>query len=302
MANSFKANQETIAKIIEYYKDLQDENITSNISIYFKASCKDFTVLIYSTGTVLFQGKKAKEELARWTVLDEEQLSFNLEYEQIVDDEVDHIGSDEVGCGDYFGPIVVTSAFVNKENYHYLVDIGVKDSKKLTDEKIKELANLIKDKVTSVTFVLSNEKYNEIYGNNSYNLNKVKAYLHNFVLHKLTSKLDFNGPVIVDQFCEKNTYFNYLKDYKTNEIQQGITFTTKAESKYIAVACASILARNRFIEEIEKIRNETGYDIPLGASDRVDQVAKQILEEKGMDYLSKYVKLHFKNTNKIQEM
>lgn len=302
MANSFKANQETIAKIIEYYRYLQDENISNNTSIYFKASCKDFTVLIYSTGTVLFQGKKAKEELKRWTILDEEQLSFDLEYEQTIDDEVDHIGSDEVGCGDYFGPIVVTSAYVKKENYHYLVDIGVKDSKKLTDEKIKELANLIKDKVTSVTFVLSNEKYNEIYGNNSYNLNKVKAYLHNFVLYKLTSKLDFKGQVIIDQFCEKNTYFNYLKDYKNDEIQKDITFTTKAESKYIAVACASILARNRFIEEIEKIRNETGYDIPLGAGEHVDQIAKQILDEKGIDFLRKYVKLHFKNTEKIKEM
>lgn len=302
MANSFKANQETIAKIIEYYRYLQDENISNNTSIYFKASCKDFTVLIYSTGTVLFQGKKAKEELKRWTILDEEQLSFDLEYEQTIDDEVDHIGSDEVGCGDYFGPIVVTSAYVKKENYHYLVDIGVKDSKKLTDEKIKELANLIKDKVTSVTFVLSNEKYNEIYGNNSYNLNKVKAYLHNFVLYKLTSKLDFKGQVIIDQFCEKNTYFNYLKDYKNDGIQKDITFTTKAESKYIAVACASILARNRFIEEIEKIRNETGYDIPLGAGEHVDQIAKQILDEKGIDFLRKYVKLHFKNTEKIKEM
>lgn len=302
MANSFKANQETIAKIIEYYRYLQDENISNNTSIYFKASCKDFTVLIYSTGTVLFQGKKAKEELKRWTILDEEQLSFDLEYEQTIDDEVDHIGSDEVGCGDYFGPIVVTSAYVKKENYHYLVDIGVKDSKKLTDEKIKELANLIKDKVTSVTFVLSNEKYNEIYGNNSYNLNKVKAYLHNFVLYKLTSKLDFKGQVIIDQFCEKNTYFNYLKDYKNDGIQKDITFTTKAESKYIAVACASILARNRFIEEIEKIRKETGYDIPLGAGEHVDQIAKQILDEKGIDFLRKYVKLHFKNTEKIKEM
>lgn len=301
MANSFKADQETIAKIIEYYKYLQDENITSNTSVYFKASCKDFTVLIYSNGTVLFQGKKAKEELERWTIFDGEQLSFDEEYENIIDDEVDHIGSDEVGCGDYFGPIVVTSAYVKKEDYHFLVDIGVKDSKKLNDEKIKELAKIIKEKVKSVTFVLSNEKYNEIHGN-SYNLNKVKAYLHNFVLHKLTSSINFDGKVVIDQFCEKNTYFNYLKDYKTKEIQENITFTTKAESKYIAVACASIIARDRFIEEIDKIKKETGYDIPLGANDHVDEVAKQIMDEKGFEYLSKYIKVHFKNTEKIKQM
>lgn len=300
MANSFKADISTIEKIIEYYKDLQDETVNTNI--YFKASCKQFSVIIYSNNTVLFQGKNAKDELARWTVLDDEQLSINLEYEEVIDDEVDHIGSDEVGCGDYFGPVVVTSCFVKKENYHYLVDIGVKDSKKLSDEKVRELAKLIKDKVQSATFVLTNKKYNEIHSNNVYNLNKIKAYLHNFVLHKLTSKLDFKGRVVIDKFCEENKYFNYLKDYKTKDIQKDITFTIKAESKYIAVACASIIARDTFLNEIDKIKQETGYNIILGASSEVDKLAKQILDEKGMDYLSNYVKLHFKNTEKIKQM
>lgn len=300
MANSFKADITTIEKIIEYYKYLQVE--TSNINVYFKASCKQFSVTIYSNNTVLFQGKEAIKELERWTVLDCEQPSLDLEYEEIIDDEVDHIGSDEVGCGDYFGPVVVTSCFVSKENYHYLVDIGVKDSKKLTDSKVKELAKLIKDKVTSVTFVLTNKKYNEIHNNSAYNLNKIKAYLHNFVLYKLRSKIDFKGKIVVDQFCEENTYFNYLKDYKTQDIQKNITFTTKAESKYIAVSCASIIARERFLEEIDRIKNETGYNIVLGAGNEVDKLAKQILDEKGFEYLSNYVKLHFKNTEKIKQM
>ena len=300
MANSFKADISTIEKIIEYYKYLQVE--TSNINVYFKASCKQFSVTIYSNNTVLFQGKEADTELKRWTVLEYEQPTLDLEYEEIIDDEVDHIGSDEVGCGDYFGPVVVTSCYVSKENYHYLVDIGVKDSKKLTDEKVKELAKLIKDKVQSVTFILTNKKYNEIHNNSAYNLNKIKAYLHNFVLYKLRNKINFDGKIVVDQFCEENTYFNYLKDYKTKDIQTGITFTTKAESKYIAVACASIIARDTFLNEIEKIKEETGYNILLGANSEVDKLAKKILDEKGMDYLSNYVKLHFKNTDKIKQM
>ena len=300
MANSFKADLNTVAKLIEYYKDLQDEVVPTNV--YFKATCKDFTVLIYSTNTVLFQGKKAKEELSRWVEIEEEVEQLNFDFIEEIDDDIDHVGSDEVGCGDYFGPIVVSSAFVKKEDYQYLVDIGIKDSKKLTDEKVKELADKIKDKVISATFVLSNQKYNEIHSSNVYNLNKIKAYLHNFVLNKLTTKLNFKGLVVVDQFCPETTYYNYLKDYKTKDIQENITFTTKAESKYIAVACASIIARDTFLKEIDKIKEESGYDIILGASDKVDRLAKQILDEKGEEFLSKYVKLHFKNTEKIKQM
>ena len=301
MANSFKADIKTIENIIEYYKDLQDETINTNI--YFKASCKEFCVIIYSNNTVFFQGKKAKEELAKWTILEDEQQSLNLEFsEEIIDDEIDHIGSDEVGCGDYFGPVVVASCYVKKENYQYLLDIGVKDSKKLTDEKVKELAKLIKDKVQSATFILTNKKYNEIHNQNVYNLNKIKAFLHNFVLYKLSTSLNFKGKIVVDQFCDEKTYYNYLKDYKTKDIQRYITFTTKAESKYIAVACASIIARDTFLNEIEKMKEETGYNILLGANSEVDKLAKKILDEKGIDYLSNYVKLHFKNTEKIKLM
>ena len=285
MSNSFKANLKQVEQIIEYYKEYQDEVTPTNI--YFNASTGDFSVLIYSNYTVLFQGKKASEEASKWI----EITSVSSTYLNT------HIGSDEVGCGDYFGPIVVSSALVNKADIQYLLDIGVKDSKLLNDEKIKELAPIVLSKVKSATFVLSNRKYNEI--RDGYNLNKVKAYLHNFVLSKLVKLTKFNDKIVVDQFCSKDLYYNYLGDYKRNDIVDNITFETKAESKYIAVACASIIARYTFLNEIEKLKEKTGYNILLGADSKVDLLARKILLEKGLDYLKNIVKLHFKNTEKI---
>lgn len=287
MANSFKANLQLIEQIIEYYRELESE--TANENIYFKATGDGFTLLIYSNYTVLFQGKNANEEINKW-----------IDKPEII--KIDHIGSDEVGCGDYFGPIVVCACLVRKEDYEYLLDLGVKDSKQLNDTKIKAIAPLIMEKIQSVTFTLTNEKYNKIHENNAYNLNKIKAYLHNFVLFKLTQKNTDINEVIVDQFCSEELYYKYLNDYKTKDVFKNITFTTKAESKYLAVACASIIARYTFINEIDKIAKEIGQEIILGANEKVDALAKKILDEKGIDYLSKYVKLHFKNTERIMTM
>ena len=139
MSNSFKADLNQVKQIIEYYSDHQKE--VNQTNIYFKASTDDFSVLIYSNLTVLFQGKKATEEYRKWNKIEESE-SINLDT---------HMGSDEVGCGDYFGPIVVSAALVEKDDIQYLLDIGVKDSKQLNDAKIKEIAPLIISKIKSAT-------------------------------------------------------------------------------------------------------------------------------------------------------
>lgn len=300
MSNSFKTNENQLKELIEYYNEYQDLNVL-NESILFKAKTDTFSVIIYKTLTVLFQGKDAQIEFNRWN--DNQQLELELDLEknkngdEIVEDFIDHIGSDEVGCGDYFGPVVVCCAYVKKENYEYLKSIGIKDSKQLSDEKIIQLADKIIKKIPVAYFVLSNKKYNEMI-EKGFNLNKIKAYLHNHVLYNLVKTHKFDGKIVLDQFCNETLYYQYLKELKNN-IQSGIHFTTKAENKYIAVACASIVARYIFLEKIKEIENEIGEKIILGANENVNLLAKKIYENKGMDYLSLYVKKHFKNTNKI---
>lgn len=284
MSNSFKATSKQINDIVNYYQSYAIA--ANNINIHFKARIEKCSVIIYSNGTVLFQGQNANIEYRKW--------QNNNENEQILS----HIGSDEVGCGDYFGPIVVCAAFVKDTDYYYLKSIGVKDSKQLNDKMIVEMASLIKSKIQYATFTLTNKKYNELY-NKNYNLNKIKAYLHNYVLYNLTKKVNFNKKVVVDQFCSQDLYYKYLADYKTKEIVNNIQFETKAENKYLAVACASIIARDLFLNEIANMKQETGYDILLGANSKVDDLAKKMLEQHNLDYMKNYVKLNFKNTQKI---
>lgn len=204
------------------------------------------------------------------------------------------IGSDEVGTGDYFGPIVVCACYVTKENIPFLEELGVKDSKKLTDEKILEVVPKFIKKIPYECMILSNKEYNEKYTENM-NMNKIKAVLHNKVLMKMTNKFKADY-VVVDQFAQPYVYYNYLKD--TNYVK-NITFMTKAEDKCLSVACASLISRYVFLKEFDKLGNSIGMFLIKGASDKVDDMGKKIVEKYGQNKLKEVAKLNFKNTEKI---
>lgn len=138
------------------------------------------------------------------------------------------IGSDEVGTGDYFGPIVVTSSFVDKENISWLEDLGVKDSKKLTDDKIMEIVPKIIKKIPYETMIFSNKEYNDRYSKDI-NLNKIKAILHNKVLSKLIQRCPNYDYIVVDEFAKPYVYYSYLKD--SPNVVKNITFMTKEKIK-----------------------------------------------------------------------
>ena len=129
-------------------------------------------------------------------------------------------------------------------------------------------------------------------------MNKIKAILHNKVLYNLSSKIDNYDYIIVDQFAEKYVYYNYLKD--TQNVVKNITFLTKGENKHLSVACASLISRYIFIKEFEKLSKNIKIDLPKGAGNNVDLVAKQICDKYGFDKLKEIAKLNFKNTEKIK--
>ena len=283
MNKSFIADKSLITNIINYYWSFKEENTNNNF--LFKAKMPDCSLIIYSNGRVYFQGINAENEYLKW----QENIADESHY-------FSHIGSDEVGCGDYLAPIVVCCCYVKKENINYLKEIGVKDSKMLSDETILKLAPLIKSKVNYAYFILTNKKYNEI--TNEYNMNKIKAYLHNFVIAQLVKKINYHGPIVIDKFCDENLYYNYLKSY-SNDIVRNIIFECKAENKYIGVACGSILARNIFLNEIKKLNQQLNCTIPLGAGNNVDAFALEMLQKNGPSFLENYAKINFKNTSKI---
>ncbi len=302
----FKVSDNLKDKIIDYYKDMRKEK-TPPYAI-FQAMEEDTTVTLYESGKIMFQGTSADIDANIWIDLEKKLNNRVINYDgsetKVQEKRTDildmaTIGSDEVGTGDYFGPIVVTATFVKREDFEFLLDLGVKDSKKLDDNKIINIAPQIMKKIPYVTTILDNKTYNEHYNKNN-NMNKLKAILHNKALYELKNKNNFNyAKIVVDEFCSPDNYYQYLEQVP-NKVQY-ITFMTKAEDKVLSVACASIISRYTFLRKMDELSDSIHIPLPKGASENVDKVAKEIVDEYGFDKLKDIAKLNFKNTEKIKD-
>ena len=307
---TLKVSKNTQEKMIEYFQDKKRPK-TPPYAV-FQADEADTVVTLYESGKVVFQGISADIDAAMWKQM-EQKLNPGKKVEEkkagekkkekketYVDPKIYHsssIGSDEVGTGDYFGPIVVTASFVAKENIPFLEELGVKDSKKMSDEQIMEIVPKIIQKIPYQSMILNNHEYNEKYSEDI-NMNKIKAILHNKVLLKMTKQNVNYEHVIVDEFAKSYIYFNYLR--KVPEVVRNITFLTKGEDKSLAVACASLISRYIFIKEFDKLSQSLGISLPKGAGVKVDEVGRQIVEKYGFEKLKEVAKLNFKNTEKIK--
>lgn len=285
-----RVNDETKRKMQEFYQDKIREK-TPPYAI-FQADYEDTVITLYESGKCLFQGTSADVDASMWTVLEKnDKNGENIYYN------VTSVGSDEVGTGDYFGPIVVTASLVKKEDIPFLENLKVKDSKKLTDEKIKEIVPQIIKKIKYKSIILTNQEYNQKY-NSETNMNKIKAIMHNkaisSLLENIDEKLDY---IIIDEFARENRYYKYLSDVK-NPVK-GITFMTKAEDKNLSVAVSSIISRYLFLEEFEKICTTYHIPLPKGAGANVDIIGEELVEKYGKDILNKVAKKNFANTKRI---
>lgn len=208
-----------------------------------------------------------------------------------------HIGTDESGKGDYFGPLVIAGVYVTNQKEQLLSEIGVRDSKSNSDNKNKELAKKILDIVggSNISVVcIGPERYNELYKEMGSNLNKVLGWGHARVIENLLSNCSCEN-VIADQFGDESIIENALMK---NGKQVSLLQTPKGE-RDIGVAAASILARARFLDELEKIQNNLGITISKGVNPAVEEAAKKIFVSGGLEQLRCFVKLHFKTTQKI---
>ena len=294
----------------EFLKD--DIRVKTPPYAVFQADDADTVITVYESGKAVFQGKDADLSSNFW-IEREKYLNPNKKLDVTNSDNKEtkkddiyidpkiynssSIGSDEVGTGDYFGPIVVTASYVKKDDIPFLEELGVKDSKKLTDEKILNIVPQIIKRIPYESFILTNSEYNK-YSDN-YNMNKIKAILHNKVLLKMKNngyKYDY---IIVDEFSKKYVYFSYLKE--SSNVVTDITFLTKGESRHLAVAVSSLISRYIFIKEFSKLSNDLKVLLPKGASTSVDDTAVKIVNMYGFDKLKECAKLNFKNTEKIKE-
>jgi ribonuclease HIII len=294
----FTINDKYLEKMREYYKQIQVESNNSAYKYLFKTD--KLTISVFHTLKVMFQGEQALNEYNKWAVM------LNLEPMEAESQITDYnnqyfplsvIGSDEVGTGDFFGPVVVCAAYVTPSDYPFLEDLDIKDSKKLTDKQIRFIGEKLVNHISHHVLVTNNEKYNELI-DKGFNLNKIKAYLHNHALKKLVVKHPKYQKIIVDKFCSEENYFEYLN---TEETIKDIDFLIQAESVHKAVAVAAIIARYRFLQEFDILSNQINITLPKGAGPAVDAIGKVIELKYGDEIFRRIGKLNFKNYQRIKE-
>ena len=305
----FKLSPNLKQEVIDFYKD----RVTS-IPPYSVFQVKDFDCVttLYESGKIMFQGFSADIEASYWIERERIVNSRNIKSEidkntkkdktsDLKDDRFKYsstIGSDEVGTGDYFGPIVVTASYVDIKNKSKLEELGIRDSKKITDDKILLVAPTLIKEIPHVTYILTPSDYNK---NGITNMNKIKAILHNKVLHSLINNNDFDYKyIVIDQFCYPTKFYEHIS--ATPNKVTNITFTTHAEDKCLSVAVSSVISRYIFLKEMDKLSDELHIPLYKGAGENVDKQASEIVKKYGYNKLSTISKLNFKNTEKIKNI
>lgn len=204
-----------------------------------------------------------------------------------------HIGTDESGKGDYFGPLVIAGVFLPDGQEAVLLELGVKDSKTISDNRVRELAEVIKKGYKHSVVVIGPEKYNELYGKLR-NLNRILAWGHSRAIENILEEVHCSR-AITDQFGDKLYVLNALmKKGKTIELIQK----PRAEED-LAVAAASILARAEFLKRLSFLSQEVGFDLPKGSSPLAEEAGLKLVRLLGVQVLDKVSKKHFKLTDRI---
>lgn len=204
-----------------------------------------------------------------------------------------HIGVDESGKGDFFGPLCVAGVLVNEKSEKLFTELGIKDSKKISDKKILELEKQIRANAVHSVVAISNGRYNELYANIK-NLNKLLAWGHARVIENICENNECDY-ALSDQFGDESLIKSALMKYGRNiELRQMV----RAESD-IAVAAASILARATYVRKMAEMEESYGVKFPKGCAQQVKDAAKEFISKYGKTRLSEVCKTHFKTYNEV---
>jgi ribonuclease HIII len=290
---TIKVDLEKYNEIREYYSPffvpIEGEYID------FVANTNGVIITGYISGkgkkSVVFRGALAEEEVARWKEIEIKKPKEKEKLHYV--DFGEQIGSDEVGVGDFFLPIVVAAVYMRNDQYQRLKELGVTDSKKLTDKRIRELGPILMEEFDNSIVLLPNSKYNEVIAKGE-NLNSIKAKMHNRVLLNLHKKYIDVIAIYVDQFVSEEKYYEYLEGGK-DEIVKGISFKTKGEQRFPCVAAASVIARYYFLKRKDELEKQYEIEFPFGAGKKVDEFKKEFIERFGENSYKSLVKQNFKN-------
>lgn len=258
---------------------------------WWQLKLSDVTITAYRSGKVLYQGNDLS-----WLEDDAPAASKSSESSASL---FPQAGSDEVGTGDYIGPVVVAAAIVpDQKTADVLHELRVTDSKAMNDAAIRKIGPKLEALLPHSILILDNDRYNRIYDPQSMNINRIKAWLHNQAYLNLQAK-GYRLPelAVVDQFCLPARYYSHLAGRP--QIVDTLTFETKAESKYPAVAAASVLARWTFLRVWDALEKQAGMNLTKGGGSAATDSARRLAAALGKKQLSRFVKLHFANTSRL---
>lgn len=278
---SFKLDEKKIETLKDTFSDYIKENRNEYVDTFIQKD--DLTITIYKSGKVVFQGNDA----------------FFYASAYIDTKKNRQAGSDEVGTGDVFGPVVVCAAIVEEDDYPFIEENHITDSKQLNDEFIRKIGPELRKRFKHSLLILDNRTYNRVHETD--NLNAIKAKMHNKAFLNLIDKgFDIPKAAYVDQFCSVNDYYRYLVNEK--RVYHDLIFETKAESKYPAVAVGSMISRYAFLECMDSLNRKYGITLHRGSSDAqmIEKDIQYIIDHFGREELANAGKLHFKNFDKYR--
>lgn len=274
--------------------DLQNQGFELSTPPYtvFSAKKKGVSCTLYESGSLTVQGKEMAEFMEFY--LEPEILqTFQYSHPEAHLDLEPHIGMDEAGKGDFFGPLCVAAIYADGEGIKKMLQLGVKDSKRISDEGIIKVAQKLRAEFPYTAIRLFPKKYNELHGKFK-NLNRLLGWAHAAALGDLALKTKCKK-ALLDQFAEKHVMENALKQKK---IEIDLEQKVRGEEDLV-VAAASILARAAFLDGMKLLSEEYGIELPKGANSKVKVVAKILIERFGPEVLDKVAKTHFKTAGEL---
>lgn len=292
---TYKFNPTELNRIKEFFTK-ENCKFSQQQYAFFKAVSSNYTASFYNTGKLVIQGSEISEIVKKFSAyfsIKVDNIPENITYEEIT--EKNYIGVDESGKGDYFGPLIIAGVVINDELKKIFGELGIKDSKQLTDEKISKLAPQIQKQAKWSVVTINPQKYNELYSKFK-NLNNLLAWGHARVIENLLEKAPECTLALSDKFAKDDKVIENALMIKGRQIK--MVQKTKGESD-LAVAAASIIARAEFVSKMKFFSNSYKINFPKGASDKVLETAKLFVEKYGKNRLNEVAKLHFKTTNQI---
>lgn len=261
-------------------------------------------VVFYTSGKLVVQGK-GTQEFVEFVLEPKILQEVKLGYETVLNPELlaPRLGVDESGKGDFFGPMCVAGVYVNESVIAAWKDVGVRDSKNISsDRRIAELADIIRKTPGCITTVvpIGNEAYNRLYKTMG-SVNKVLAWGHARVIENLMSNVGRMNPPPVRAISDQFAYDKATVGKALMSLGRSIELIQRHKAEEdIAVAAASILARNEFVSRLSALCKQFEMTLPKGASAAVDAAAKEFIAKHGVENLPKVAKMHFRTALRAQ--